>query len=116
MTDQLKILSDIMSINGDLHELFTAHRGFIDWPENSITILKRDHLLGAIKRFQEGTLSASDLELWADFLEMNDFLDYEEDFCEQIANVLFQLATPEINQDITIELCSDLIGELLNTQ
>ena len=112
MLQHLKNLYDIICINGDLHELiekfYQSNPYFEDWTETDVPILKREHLLDAIRRFKEGNLSASDLYTWAEFLEMHEFLEYEENYSEQIVNVLFELANPEINQNINITLCNNL--------
>lgn len=55
----------------------------------------------ALRLYEEGSLSEEQLQDWADLLEMNDHVEYERDAEEAIANLLFCLSTPEINEPIT---------------
>ena len=50
---------------------------------------------------EEGRVSAEQLRDWADLLEMNEYVDYERGSEGMVADLLFRLSTPEINEPIT---------------
>lgn len=55
----------------------------------------------ALRLFEEGRLSREQLQEWAEILEMSDHVEYERGSEEAIANTLFRLTSPEINEPIT---------------
>ncbi len=55
----------------------------------------------ALRLYEEGLLSGEQLQEWAEILEMNDHVEYERDAEEAVANLLFSLSSPEINEPIT---------------
>ncbi len=64
-----------------------------------------DHALGL---YEKGALSGGQLKEWAEILEMNENIDYEDRYQEIITDVLFRLSTPEINEKITPALVRGL--------
>ena len=55
----------------------------------------------ALKLYEEGVLSGVQLQEWADILEMNEHVHYEWGEEKSVADLLFRLSTPEINESIT---------------
>jgi len=55
----------------------------------------------ALQLYEEGLLSGEQLQEWAEILEMNDHVDYKPKAEEAVANLLFSLSSPEINEPVT---------------
>jgi len=66
----------------------------------------------ALRLYEEGLLSGEQLQEWAEILEMNDHVEYEHDFEEAIASLLFFLSSPEINEPITRALARGMRASL----
>jgi len=64
-------------------------------------MLRVEDLDHALDQFEGGVLTGEQLQEWADTLEMNDLVLYEEGAEGAIADLLFRLSTPEINDPIT---------------
>lgn len=85
-----------------------AQKEFVPHPALAITDLK-----SLLERFQRSEVNPEDLQEWADAIEgRNDLVDYENPFSEVIAEVLFQLSTPEINGELTSQKAKELIETL----
>jgi len=65
-----------------------------------------------MKKYLDDEISAAELSTWADKLEMREDLDYEDGRNKEIATVLLNLSSPEINQPITKENIQKLIDEI----
>ena len=75
-------------------------------------LLNRRAVAEFLRRCADGELSASELTLIANELEATDEIDYEAGAEETIASVLFEVASPEINQKATPDRCATLIKSL----
>jgi hypothetical protein len=76
-------------------------------------ILSREFLCTALRRAIAGELQMQDLVAWANLVEAHDLIQYEERFEKLIANVVFCIASPEINGPLDHNRCSELIRELI---
>lgn len=97
-------LRQLIALDGDCQVLLEdAQRYLRSAPgsqESVAVLLTLDDIDRALRRFEEGVLSGDQLQRWAEVLEMNDRVRYEPGFDEAISDILFRLATPEINDPI----------------
>jgi glutamine synthetase adenylyltransferase len=77
-------------------------------------VVSRRTLQNALEAHLEGAISASELSEWANLLEQRDEVACETRFDHFIADLVFRLATPEINQQIDEDLCREMLTELAN--
>lgn len=76
-------------------------------------VLLADDLVAVLERYCSGAVSADDVKVWADAIEgRTDLVDYEDSQSRSIATVLFELASPAINGELTPEKANDLIALL----
>ena len=66
----------------------------------------------ALERYIRGELSSSQLTGWAEFLEMNVHVVYEQKSEQQVADILFRIATPEVNGPLDECLVEELRRDL----
>jgi hypothetical protein len=80
-----------------------------DWPGAPLAILRREHLLAVLDRWQRGELSGEDVEEWANLVEVRDDLDHDR-ADSAVGRAVFDLANPDIQGRL------DEIGpQLINT-
>ena len=95
---------------GNLNSAAEAIRS-TKWCEEDLLqrpILSHQDMRSLLNRAMEGEVSYPDLQAWADAIEgRTDLVEYES---QLIADTLFEIATPEINGELT----SDRIQELLS--
>jgi hypothetical protein len=77
-------------------------------------LVTRQALARILDRHLSGAMTAADLVEIANELESNDEVDYEGDGEAVVAQVLFELASPEINGPLTPERSRALRGALVD--
>ena len=88
-----------------------------DWLGDTplVTIKKKD-ILRIIDRFLGGDISAEQLQEWAENLEVREDVAFDEVDEKLLDNVFFRIATPFINEPLTVESVSRLKTELLENK
>ena len=83
-------------------------------PERPVRTLHVSDIIAVLRKFLDLQISANELQEWAEVLSMNDWIAYAEEESATIADVLFQLSTPEINVPLTANSVSDLLQDLVS--
>lgn len=87
-----------------------AHMSQFAWDsEEYLVVLTPEHLERALSLFTEGSLSASDIEAWANALECRDDLALSEPV---VSKVLFELANPTLTHLLSVERVAHLLSTL----
>ncbi len=114
-----EIIKRLVLLDGEFSELASACEALKatsdpipDQQSEAYVTLRMVDLEKAIKRFTSGSLSAEQLEEWAEILEMNDYVEYESGSEQIIADALFLLATPEVNGPITERTVENILRSL----
>jgi hypothetical protein len=71
-----------------------------DWSGPPLAILRREHLTAVLARWQSGQLTASDVEEWANLVEVRDDLDHDP-ADPMVAEAVFDLANPLLQGTLT---------------
>jgi hypothetical protein len=66
-----------------------------DWDDPPVATLTRGHVLDVLERWQRGELDASEVEEWANLVEVRDDLDHDP-ADPAVADAMFDLANPEL--------------------
>lgn len=73
-----------------------------------IVILNKNHLISILKEFINGAISNSEIENWANIIELNEFIKYEWE--NNILNdIICEIANPDINWKLTIDRAESLL-------
>jgi hypothetical protein len=75
-------------------------------------LLTHEDVMRGLRLYVSGAISAEHLSSWASLLEMNQFVEYAEEKHGAISEVLFLLASPDINEPITPDVCGRLLRKL----
>jgi hypothetical protein len=99
-------LNAIENLRGELEEdLLIAT---IDNP----VVVSRLTLRTALTRYISGELENDELTAWANLIECNELVQYEPHFEKLIATILFYIAGPEINGQLTPESSREYLKQL----
>src|SRR5215472_2087139 len=82
----------------------------------ALVTLRKDHATRVLQRFVLEQLSASEVYLWASTIEHRDDIEIEEASRDVLNELIFELATPEVNRPLTKELARDYIRRLSQSQ
>ena len=85
----------------------------VPWDIEPVVIITYSNLIEVFERFLKKEISASDLERWAELIEARDGIDYEsKSDLPGIVDIIFQLANPEINNEITDQSILDFYNSI----
>ena len=82
-----------------------------DWEEEPLLVLKPRHVISALNRFLGGSISAAQLEDWANIFEVRDDVQFET---KALQDFIFRLANPILNGAITTESIQKMKTEIGN--
>lgn len=111
MRERKEILIDLICFNENLAKI-TSELSQYPWDlEKPILIICTSNFLNVLKKCIDEKITFDDLENWASTIECRDDLEFENEVIEQI---IFELASPEINEEITKERLKKIIKEIDN--
>lgn len=110
-------LRKLIALDGDFKTSVSDAQKFLQNAQNTQdpsgeTILTVADIKHSLQLFIDGRLDKKQLQKWSEILEMNDLVDYEAGKEEVIADILFLLSTPEINEPISHDLALELQSKL----
>jgi len=113
MSRRAEILRELVRFEGPTqplkHEL--ASFGW-DWDGDPLLIITKEHLVRVIDRFLAGEISAEQLQEWAGNLEVREDVGFDENERALVDPIFFRIATPEINEQLTIDSVRRMKNEL----
>lgn len=112
-TNRLAAIRDLLEITRPLAEV-SAQLSTLAWDyDGDGVILTRHHLLSALQRYLDNSMSASDIEVWANLIEAREDVSFEVGHGQQIEEVLHELANPFLTQSLTLSRAAALRANLL---
>ena len=88
----------------------------LPWDSNqAIITLKKEHLIHILNQYLNHSLSATDLENWANAIECREDIIYETEDEDFINDIIFNLANPILSDPISPELVRQYITQLSNS-
>jgi hypothetical protein len=109
MEERENILSDLVHLRRSLADI---RRDLTKYPwdfEKPMVIISKQDFLNVLKKCQDGLISFEDLENWADAITLRDDIGFETD---EMLEIIFELANPDINGQLSKERLEELINEL----
>lgn len=74
--------------------------------------LKASEAIDVLSAFQAGAIDGPAVAAWAEFFDGNEDVDFEQGFEDVMPDMLFELASPEINGELTPARASVLMETL----
>ncbi len=109
MRNRKDILIDLIRFSGNLQELQTELSQFSWDVEGFSLIVSKLEFTNILKKCIEDKISFEELENWANIIECRDDLDFED---VEIQEIIFELASPEINGEISKERLRKILNDL----
>jgi hypothetical protein len=109
MDERENILSDLVHLRRSLADI---RRELSRYPwdfEKPMVIISKQDFLNVLKKCSDGLISFEDLENWADAIELRDDIGFETD---EMLEIIFELANPDINGQLSKERLEEMIKEL----
>lgn len=112
MIDRSALIKEIAQLGSNFCECKSEIQKYPWDCDVELYFLNKADLLSIFSRFKSGELLNDDIENWANFLECRDDLGYEAEHEDDLREIVFLLANPEINYTIDLELINRLIDQI----
>lgn len=109
MRNRKDILKDLILFKANLSDLQNELSQYSWDIEEPILMISIHDFSDVLKRCIENKINFDDLVRWANIIECRDDLDFE---VKEIQEIVFELANPEINGEITKERLKEIFNEL----
>ena len=94
---------------GDIHAALSQY----PWDsEVELVLLSRTHIVSVLERFISGSLSAAEVEGWANAIEGRDDIGFETKSRELLKEAIQELANPALTHELTHDSAGILISRL----
>jgi hypothetical protein len=100
--DRIEALRDLVALRIPVSEALRAVRTFPWDSDDELVRLTSTATLGILHRFIEGELSGGEVREWADALEVRDDIGLEPAHDETQRRLLFEIASPELSEPLTV--------------
>jgi len=104
---RIEILKDLVTLKSDSRQL---EKKLAQYPwdmDEPLLILHKEDVIAVVQRCLNKEISFKDLNDWADVIELRDDIDFED---EEVKQLIFELANPEINGALTLERLKTIIN------
>jgi|SRR5690606_4315845 len=109
MNSRQEILNGIILLKGNLNDLENKLSKF-PWDSHMpLVTISKQNLSNVLSKVLNDEISFEYLVKWANTIECRDDIDYETDHLQEI---IFDLASPEINGAITRERLNQMVSEI----
>lgn len=116
MSRRAEILQELARFETPTEPLMVELRSLgWDWSEAPLLVLTKPDFLRIIDRFLEGQIRTSQLQEWAENLEVREDVAFDEKNKELLDDLLFRIATPEVNESLTRDVVQRMKEEITRT-
>jgi hypothetical protein len=109
MRNREDILNDLINLKSNLTELQKELSQYSWDIETPVLIINKKDFTNVLQRCIDGKLTFLEVENWADAIECRDDLGFEDN---NVQEIIFELANPDINGEITKDLLKAIIYKL----
>ena len=103
LLDLIRAASPVSKLSADLSRL--------PWDSAPLVTLTIDHLNSVLQRFVDGSLSAQEVEEWANAVEGRDDIEFEKQNLAALKAAIHALANPALCGRLTAELARELLSK-----
>lgn len=109
MRSRKELLFDLISIQGNIEEIESELRQYPWDVEKPLLMMDGTMIISVLNRCINNEIDLYTLTMWANAIECRDDLEFTN---EKLQEIIFELASPEINGQITIKRLHEIIREL----
>ncbi|MCP4745553.1 MAG: hypothetical protein GY874_05335 [Desulfobacteraceae bacterium] len=109
MNNRIKILNNLLEFSKPLDELKNNVSNLVWDYEGPTVIATRLHIKAVLTRFLKGELTKREVEDWANLIECREDLDFDPDCSDELSEIIYQLANPELEGELSYKKCIEII-------
>ena len=101
-----QLLQQLIAGTGPPEEIARQLEAFGWDSDRELAVLTRDAALATLDRFLRGELSRASVEAWGDAIESREDIGYEPGWGRKLAELVYNLANPELTSELSPESAS----------
>ena len=110
MRDRTSLLLELINHPKKVTAINQELAGYGWYCESCLAVVTKLDVLAVLKQFEQGMLSAEEVEAWANSLGGRTDIGFEFGADGVVEESLYWLANPEINWQIDVELCQRIVA------
>lgn len=112
MDDRQSVLEALVSFKHDISFL-ESQVSRLDWDsDEELVFIDLSHLKHVLQGFINDRLTKEDIYKWANMIEMREDIGFKAGYEDQLKELIFELANPEITNELSINRASELMRKL----
>ena len=109
LNKRLETLKNLATFSKFLDELSSDLSEF-NWDyDGEPLVVTSSQIAKVLQRYISGEIDAGEVEQWANMLECREDIEFEKNNEEQLDNIIYCLANPELEGEINIDLCNQFL-------
>lgn len=106
------VLRDLIAFSKPV-DILSSNLSKFDWDyAGQPLIVAASQVRNVLERFLSGEYTAQELEGWANLIECREDLEFEEQKHDEIENVIYCLANPALQGEVTLDFYRELLSTL----
>lgn len=112
VANRTEILLDLLRFSKTIEEL-KLDLSSLPWDYDGVPIIFfRSHLLNVLVRFLNTEIDTVEVESWANLVECREDIDFEKNHSDELSQMVYQLANPELEGELDSKKCKEMIKAL----
>lgn len=112
MDERIDILKHLLEFTKPIDEIKTK-LSVLGWDsKEELVRLMPAHAISVLQQFEVGNLTARDIQEWANIIEGRDDIGFESRKEDLLKSLIFELANPELTNQLTKNIARDWIKKL----
>jgi hypothetical protein len=110
---RIELLNKLIEFEGSVEKIQQQLDQF-GWDSvHDLVILRKEHLLKVLSYYVNEKLNSLEVEKWANAIESREDIGFEEDSIDLIKEIIYELANPQLTEDLTKDRANILKNKLL---
>ncbi|AXR68712.1 hypothetical protein [Leptospira mayottensis] len=111
MDNRYELLHKLVNLETPIDQIKKG-LSFYDWDSEINIELNSNHICNIIQKYLDGNLTNNEVEEWANLIEGREDISFEVRNQALLQNIIFDLANPELTEQLTIKKGRDIIYSL----
>jgi hypothetical protein len=108
---RIDALQALVRFDKPLGEVFETLSQY-PWDGEELVVLSCAHVASVLNRFMNGTISAADVENWADAIEGRDDIGFDAESRDLLKDAIWELANPILTNELSRDSAKVLINRM----
>ena len=110
--NRMALVQALVSLSGPVHDNLRQLAALDGDDDGETATLTRADLISVLKRYRDGKLTALEVEEWANAIENRDDIDFDPDHESEIDDIMYDLANPTLDHQLSPALAGKFLAQL----